>query len=82
MQRELQRNPEVAHFLFRQQDLDLYNQAVALVEAKILDTAELFSQFVRQLAAVLDPQRAHGSVRLLLPLSDTEIASLLVVRQG
>ena len=77
MQRELQRNPEVAHFLLRQQGLDLYNQAVALVEAKILDTPELFAQFVRQLVAVFDPPRVRGPARLLLPLSDTEIASLL-----
>jgi CRP-like cAMP-binding protein len=79
MQREVQRNPAVAHFLLRQQGIDLYNQAVALVEAKTLHAPELFEQFVRQLAAVLHPQPVRGPVRLLLPLSDVELASLLGV---
>jgi CRP-like cAMP-binding protein len=79
MQRELHRNPEVAPFLLRQQGFDLYNQAVALVEAKTLDTTELFAQLVRQLAAVLDLPRTPRPLRLPLPLSDAEIASLLGV---
>ena len=77
MQRGVQLNPAVAQFLLRQQGVDLYNQTIALVEAKTLNTPELFVQFVQHLAAVLHPQPARGPMRLLLPLSDTEIASLL-----
>lgn len=58
MQRESYRNPEVAQFLLRQQELDLYNQAIAPVEAKTLNAPELFAQFVQDLAAVLDPLSA------------------------
>lgn len=79
MQRALDRNPAVAQFLLRQQGIDLYNQAVALVEAKTLNTSELFTQFVQQLAAVLDLPKTHKSLRVMLPLSDAEIASLLSV---
>ena len=73
----LQRNPEMAQFLLRQQCLDLYNQAVALVDSKTLNAAERFAQFVQYLAAVLDLHRTRKPVRLVLPLSNAEIASLL-----
>ena len=79
MQQELNRSPEAARFLLRQQSLDLYNQAVALVEAKTLNTSARFVQLVRQLTAVLAPDRARRPLRLPLPLSDAEMASLLGV---
>lgn len=50
-----------------------------MVEAKTLNTPELFSQLVQHLAAVLDPHRTRGPLRLPLPLSDAEISSLLGV---
>ncbi len=77
IQAELQRNPEVAQFLICQQGLDLYNQSAALIEAKTLNAPERFGQFVQHLTIVFDSNRARGPVRLPLPLSDAEIASLL-----
>ena len=79
MQQEVNRNPEAAQFLLRQQSLDLYQQAVALIEARTLTTAERFAQCVRHLTAVLELPRTRGPRRLLLPLSDAETASLLGV---
>ena len=79
MQRALDRNPAVAQLLFRQQGVDLYNQAVALVEARTLNTSERFAQFVQHLVTALDLPRTPRPLYLPLPLSDAEIASLLGV---
>jgi CRP-like cAMP-binding protein len=52
---------------------------VALVEAKTLNTLERFTLLVQQLAAVLEVPRTQRPLRLPLPLSDGEMASLLGV---
>lgn len=78
----LRQNPDVAQFLLQQQCLDVYNQAIALVEGKILNAPERFAQLLRHLATVLGLNGGRRPVRLELPFSNTEIASLLGVTRN
>jgi len=68
---------ELANFIVRLQDIDLYNSAVALVEMKTLRPYDRLGRLLWDLAAVIGNRRADRSTHLILPLSDKEIAQLL-----
>lgn len=73
----MRQDAEFANFIVRLQDIDLYNTGVALVEMKTLRPHERLERFLWDLAAVIGYRKADGSVRLVLPLSEKEIAELL-----
>ncbi len=70
-------NAELANFIVRLQDIDLYNTAVALVEMKTLRPYDRLERLFWDLAAVVGNRRADHSMHVILPLSDKEIAQLL-----
>lgn len=73
----MRENIELANFIVRLQDIDLYNSAVALVEMKTLRPYDRLGRLLWDLAAVIGNRRADRSTHLILPLSDKEIAQLL-----
>jgi len=73
----MRESAELANFIVRLQDIDLYNMAVALVEIKMLRPYDRLERLFQDLAAVVGNRRTDRSTHLIVPLSDTEIGQLL-----
>jgi CRP-like cAMP-binding protein len=71
-----QRDLTVAGFHQRALERDICDLATALLESKMLSPADVLERLLWELTAALDGPRSQGAARLVMPLTNAEMADL------